>query len=115
MPMRVLWRLCFQRSTNCSQTGSRRAHRMVPIVEAVDERLLLSGPSPYVGVAFETYVKEWSPTQIDEPWKSNQNGSPTSPAGRDAPWSSAGAEGHFRLYTYDSHIDAGQIAPKFPL
>jgi exo-beta-1,3-glucanase (GH17 family) len=53
---------------------------------------------------------------IDEPWKSNQNLSPTSPAGQKTPWiSSAGAEGHFGLYTYDSSTNEGQIVPKFPL
>ncbi len=53
---------------------------------------------------------------IDEPWKSDQNLSPTSPDGQKTPWvSSAGAEGHFGLYTYDSNTDDGQIVPKFPL
>jgi hypothetical protein len=95
MPMRVLWRLCFQRSTNCSQPGSRRAHRMDVLV-AIDAAEI---------------NKEASATKLP-----NQNVSPTSPAGRDAPWkSSAGAEGHFGLYTYDSHTDAGQLVPKFPL
>ncbi len=53
---------------------------------------------------------------IDEPWKSNKNVSPDSPAGRAKPWtSSIGGEGHFGLYTYTTNNDSGQFVAKFPL
>jgi exo-beta-1,3-glucanase (GH17 family) len=83
----------------------------------------LSGNSSTVGNE-QTYFDastQWANTNkvtsyyfeaIYEPWKSDQNVSPGSTSN---PWqSSAGAEGHFGLYTYNAHTDTGQIVSKFP-
>jgi exo-beta-1,3-glucanase (GH17 family) len=66
-----LERLRSQKSIATSREGSRRVHRLKPIVDIVEERVMLSGdtPLPYVGVAFQPYVKQWSSTKIDGEFK----------------------------------------------
>jgi exo-beta-1,3-glucanase (GH17 family) len=81
MALFMLQRLRFQKTAAISPRRSRRAHRMTPVIDIVEERLMLSGdmPNPYVGVAFQPYVKQWSSTKINDKfqvplWNSYRSG-----------------------------------------
>jgi hypothetical protein len=81
MPVPILRRQRSQKLKANSQAVARRAHQRAPIVEAVEERLLLSGgtANAYVGVAFQPYVKQWSATKISgrfevPSWNSYESG-----------------------------------------
>jgi exo-beta-1,3-glucanase (GH17 family) len=76
------WFRPVQPASSAQPEERRRARRKVPVVEGVEVRLLLSGgsgPTAFLGVAYQPYVKQWYPNKIDgrfatPPWNSYTTG-----------------------------------------